>query len=77
MMGTHIIWRNPFPPRKGEFKLRRVAGDERATSYQVASPRNQQPFELVHGVPRPTKAVRKKAEPVAAPFGAELVLARW
>ena len=78
-MGTHIIWRNPSPPAKVEFKLRRLAGNEFATVYQVASPNYRHPFELVRTVPVvQTRVATRKAEPaVALAPGAELVLARW
>ena len=77
MMGMHIIWRNPFPPRKREFKLRRAAGNNRVALYQVAGPRHQSAFELVRSPGCPTAIARNRADPIAAPFGAELVLARW
>jgi hypothetical protein len=82
-MGTHIIWRNPCPPPKAGFKLRRVAGSPRATVYQVASPYYRHPFELIRSVIWPGKMARKKAEPGPpadpnpAITAAELVLARW
>lgn len=76
-MGTHIIWRNPSPPRKREFKLRRLTGNERATLYHVSGSRYQHAFELVRKPAWPTSVARKTAAGVAAPFGAELVLARW
>ncbi|HYN14544.1 MAG TPA: hypothetical protein VES66_01995 [Terriglobales bacterium] len=78
-MGTHIIWRNPSPPPKKQFKLRRVAGSGPATVYQVASPSYQRPFELIRtAVVRAGRmAARKKAETSLASPGAELVSARW
>ena len=74
-MGTHIIWRNPFPPRRVEFKLRRLAGNELISIYQVAGSDYQRPFELRHG--RTRLADRKKAAARPIPPGSELVLARW
>jgi hypothetical protein len=76
-MGTHIIWRNPSPPRKREFKLSRVAGNGTATTYQVAIPSGyRHPFELV----RTTVgwAGRRAAnQQVEVSPGAQLVSARW
>jgi len=75
-MGTHIIWRNPSPPSKKEFKLRRVDGNGIATLYQMAGPSGQRPFELI-GTPvvwAGRIAANKKSE--VSP-GAELVSARW
>ena len=74
-MGTHIIWRNPSPPRRAEFKLRRLADNERMSIYQVAGSNYQRPFELLH---RGTRLAdrRKAAVPLISP-GSELVLARW
>lgn len=75
-MGTHIIWRNPSPPPKMEFKLLRVAGNSRATVYQVASPNYRHPFELIRSVFLSAgKIATRKAKPASS--AAELVLARW
>jgi len=76
-MGTHIIWRNPSPPPKVEFILRRVAGNERASVYQVASPNYQHPFELIRTVIWPGRTARRKAAWQPLSSGADLVLARW
>jgi len=74
-MGTHIIWRNPSPPRRAGFKLRRVAGNERTTTYQVSGRIYQRPFQLLRGnaglAPGRTVGAR-----LVAP-ASELVLARW
>jgi len=74
-MGTHIIWRNPSPPRRVEFKLRRLGGNELISIYQVAGSNYQRPFELLHGSKRLATQRRAKAAPL--PPGAELVSARW
>jgi hypothetical protein len=78
-MGTHIIWRNPSPPRKVEFKLRRVASNQGASVYQVASPNYRHPFELIRGSAFRIAKVgaKRKAETAPTPPGAELVSARW
>ena len=77
-MGTHIIWRNPSPPAKVAFQLRRVAGNERATVYRVASPQNCHPIELIRTAVSPVRVIRYAPGPAAdLPAGAELVLARW
>jgi hypothetical protein len=78
-MGTHIIWRNPSPPRKVEFKLRRVAGNQVASVYQVASPNYRHPFELIRGsaVWIAKVAATRKAGTGSTPPGAELVSAWW
>ena len=74
-MGTHIIWRNPSPPRKVEFKLRRVVAGPHATVYRVASPNYRHPFELVRRMTSAGAISRPKAQPTMP--GAELVMARW
>jgi hypothetical protein len=71
-MGTHIIWRNPSPPRKVEFQLRRVASNQITAVYRVASPNYKHPFELIRKNALWTARVTGQA-----PQGAELVLARW
>jgi len=77
-MATHIIWRNPCPPPKIGFKLRRVAGNSCATVYQVASPNYRHPFELVRtAIARATRRAKDTAVPGAPASAAELVLARW
>ena len=75
-MGTHIIWRNPSPPSKKQFKLRRVDGNGAATLYQVASPSYQLPFELIR-TPVTWAARRAANTQVDVSPGAELVSARW
>jgi len=75
-MGTHIIWRNPSPPSKKQFKLRRVDGNGFATMYQVASSSCQRPFELIRRTA--AWAGRRAAnQQVEVSPGAELVSARW
>ena len=76
-MGTHIIWRNPSPPQKREFKLRRAGGNDRLTFYQAVGPRYRNAFELVHWPGCSTILSTKTADAIATPFGGELVLARW
>ena len=73
-MGTHIVWRNPSPPRRAEFKLCRLAGNERMAIYQVAGRNYLRPFELLRRTCTP--ATRKKVGASIAP-ASELVLARW
>jgi len=75
VMGTHIIWRNPSPPSKKQFKVRRVDGNGAATFYQVASPSYQRPFELIRRTAVWTS--RRAANQVEVSPGAELVSARW
>jgi len=75
-MGTHIVWRNPSPPRRVEFKLRRVAANQRAIVYQVG-PNYRHPFELVRTGAYPAKLTRTKPEAGPIATGAELVQARW
>ena len=74
-MGTHIIWRNPSPPSKKQFKLRRVAGNGAASLYQVAGPSYQRPFELIRTRVIWTGYVGTKKQQVSP--GAKLVSARW
>ena len=74
-MGTHVIWRNPCPPPRVRFKLRRLTGSERGTIYQIVSPNYRRPFELVRTVWR--NVPMQQAEPYPGPRAAELVLARW
>lgn len=78
-MGTHIIWRNPSPPSKKQFKLRRVAGNAAATLYYVAGPSYQHPFELIRTavIWAGRRAARGGAETSLAAPGADLVSARW
>lgn len=38
VMGTHIIWRNPSPPRKRAIQVSRVSRNPVAVFYQVAAP---------------------------------------
>jgi len=75
-MGTHIIWRNPSPPSKKQFKLRRVEGNGFATLYQVASPSYQRPFELIRRTAVWTRRMAANQQVEVSP-GAELVSARW
>jgi hypothetical protein len=74
-MGTHVIWRNPCPPPKVRFKLKRVADSGRAAVYQIVSPNYRHPFEVVRSAWR--SVTRKAPEPSFPLPGAELVLARW
>jgi len=74
-MGTHIIWRNPSPPRRAESKLCRLAGNERTAIYQVAGRNYVRPFELLRRTAMP--ASRKKVEAPSVAAASELVLARW
>jgi hypothetical protein len=75
-MGTHIIWRNPSPPSKQQFKLRRMDGNGVATWYQAASPNYQRPFELIR-TPAVWAGRRAAHQQVEVSPGAELVSARW
>ena len=74
-MGTHIIWRNPSPPPKKQFKLRRVAGNGAATLYEVAGPSYQHPFELIRTAVIWAGRMATKKQRISP--GAELVSARW
>jgi len=75
-MGPHIIWRNPSPPSKKQFKLRRVHGNGIATLYQVASSSYQLPFELIRRAAVWTSCMAAKQQVEVSP-GAKLVSARW
>ncbi|MFZ3210201.1 MAG: hypothetical protein WA188_01685 [Terriglobales bacterium] len=75
-MGTHIIWRNPSPPSKQQFKLRRVDGNGATTVYQVASPSYKLPFELIRRTTVWSRRMAANQEVDVSP-GAELVSARW
>jgi hypothetical protein len=74
-MGTHIIWRNPSPPRRAEFKLCRLAGNDHSTIYQVTGRTYQRPFELLRRTAGLAPRRTVGAPPVAP--ASELVLARW
>jgi hypothetical protein len=76
VMGTHIIWRNPSPPSKKQFKLRRVHGNEIAALYQVASSSYQLPFELIRRAAVWTSRMAANQQVEVSP-GAKLVSARW
>lgn len=39
VMGTHIIWRNPSPPRKRAIQVSRVTRNQPAAVYQAVTPR--------------------------------------
>ena len=75
-MGPHIIWRNPCPPSKKQFKLRRVNGNGIAALYQVASSSYQLPFELIRRAAVWTSR-RTVNQQVEVSPGAKLVSARW
>jgi len=75
VMGTHIIWRNPSPPRTVEFKLRRVMVSPYVSVYCVASPNYQHPFELIRRVGSPGSVRQPKAQSAIAL--AELMTVRW
>jgi len=74
-MGTHIIWRNPSPPRKVEFKLQRLLVSPYVCVYRVASPNYQHPFELIRRVASAGAVPSQKVERHV--YGAELTVARW
>jgi len=75
-MGPHIIWRNPSPPSKKQFKLRRVNGNGIPTLYQVASPSYQRAFELIRRATVWTSRMAANQQVEVSP-GAKLVSARW
>jgi len=75
-MGTHIIWRNPSPPSKKQFKLRRVDGNGAATLYQVASSSYQLPFEVLRRTAVWSRRMAANQQVDVSP-GAELASARW
>ncbi len=62
-MRTCVIWRNPSPPPRPEFKLHRMAGNNVATVYAVESPNYKYPFELIRTVPLSTEG--QKSVPVS------------
>jgi len=74
-MGTRIIWRNPSPPRRAEFKLCRLAGNERAAMYHVVGRNYLRSFELLRRTGM--LATRKKVPAPSVGPASELVLARW
>ena len=79
-MGTHIIWRNPSPPRKRELLVSRVARNHAAAVYQViTSAGSKRLFQLLHSgtTAEPAAAVVSEAATAMASAGAGLVSARW
>jgi hypothetical protein len=79
--GTHIIWRNPSPPRKREILVSRVARNHAAAVYQVITPAgSKRLFQLFRSgtttAAAAAAAVREAATAMASP-GAGLVSARW
>lgn len=71
-MVTRVIWRNPCPRPRPEFTLHRMAGNNVATVYAVASPNYKYPFELIRTVP--LGAEGQKSGPVSE---TELAFSRW
>ena len=78
-MGTHIIWRNPSPPRKRGLQVSRITRNQGGAVYQAAAPTG---FKRLFQVMRPQAAAAAIASETriamaAVMPGAELVLARW
>ena len=78
-MGTHIIWRNPSPPRKTELLVSPVAWNHAATVYQVITPAGSK--RLLQVFRRGTMAAAaaasvSEAATAVASAGAGLVSAR-
>ena len=79
-MGTHIIWRNPSPPRKSEIQVSRIVGNEVAIVYQADGPSGlKHLFELVHtNSGSIAKALSSSKSAAQAPLpGTILVSAPW
>jgi len=79
-MGTHIIWRNPSPPRKREILVSRVARNHAAAVYEVITPAgSKRLFQLFrNGTTAAAAAVAvSEAATATASLGAGLVSARW
>jgi len=79
-MGTHIIWRNPSPPRKREILVSRVAWNHTAAVYQMITPAgSKRLFQLLHSgttAAEAAAAVSEAATAMASPV-AGLASARW
>ena len=79
-MGTHIIWRNPSPPRKREILVSRVAWNHAAAVYQVITPAgSKRLFQLFRRgtTAAAAAAAVSEAATAMASAGAGLVSARW
>ena len=79
-MGTHIIWRNPFPPRKRGLQVSRITRNPVGAVYQAAAPSGfKRLFQVMRGqqVAAASIAAQTRAAMAAVMPGAELVLARW
>jgi len=78
-MGTHIIWRNPSPPRKRSVQVSRITQNYAGAVYQAAGPSG---FKLLLQVVRGKQTVgvlAAEGNPAMAAVlrGAGLVSARW
>lgn len=83
-MGTHIIWRNPSPPRKREMQVSRITRNQFGAVYQAAAASGfRRLFEVRRGkwavaaVAAATTTTATTTAMAAALPGAELVSARW
>jgi len=79
-MGTHIIWRNPSPPRKRGFQVSRVTRNQTAAVYQaVTSSGFQRLFQLFRSHTNGAAAAATASETAVATASprASLVAARW
>jgi len=79
-MGTHIIWRNPSPPRKRAIHVSRIAGNHVAAAYQAEIPDGfKRLFQVVRGKPVALAATASAVKVAAAQPspGTRLVSARW
>jgi len=75
-MGTHIIWRNPSPPRERGFQVSRVTRNPTAAVYQaVTSSGFQRLFQLFRS--HTTGATASETAVATASPRASLVAARW
>jgi len=79
-MGTHIIWRNPSPPRKRGLQVARITRNQIGAIYQAAAPSGfNRLFQVIRAkqAAPPIIAARTSAAMAAVMPGARLVLARW
>jgi len=78
-MGTHIIWRNPSPPRKKSVQVSRITQNHAGAVYQAAGPSGfKLLLQVVHGNQTARVATAEGNAAMAAVLrGAGLVSARW
>jgi phosphoribosylcarboxyaminoimidazole (NCAIR) mutase len=80
-MGTHIIWRNPSPPRKRAIRISRIVSNHIAVLYEVITPKGYKRLFQVYlshaGDAAHLPAVSAAAMAPASPRSSSLVSARW